>query len=107
MVSRTHGRIVRRPSLPLNERDIDDLQALQASEELRQALAELSPDHFRSGPVSESALLHAIWATGMSAIREHAEILGYQALAASMTVTEIAANRAAARRRTPYWADEP
>lgn len=97
---------MRRPSLPLTENDVRDIEALQDSEELRQALQELSPDQMRSGNVSESALLHAIWTTGMSAIRERAEVVGYQALAASMTAAEIAENRASARRRSPNWADE-
>lgn len=106
MPSRNQGRVVRRPSLPLTERDVDDLQALQSSEELRLALEELSPDGLRAGKLSESALLHAIWTTGMAAIREKAEIVGYQALAASMTETEVAENRASARRRASYGADE-
>lgn len=106
MAARIQGRVVRRSSLPLTDRDVSDIEALQASDELRLALEELSPDQLRSGHVSESALLHAIWTTGMSAIRERAEIVGYQALAASMTEAEIAENRAWARRRAPYWADE-
>ncbi|MDO8730984.1 MAG: hypothetical protein Q7L55_00175 [Actinomycetota bacterium] len=106
MASQIHGRIVRRPSFPLTNRDVDDLQELQTSEELRLALEELSPDGLRTGKLSESALLHAIWTTGMAAVREKAEMVGYQALAASMTATEIAQNRAWAQRRAPYWADE-
>ena len=97
---------MRRPSLPLTDNDVRNIEALQESEELRQALQELSPDQLRSGQVSESALLHAIWTTGMSAVQERAEIMGYQALAASMTEAEIAENRAWAKRRAPYWADE-
>lgn len=82
MSTRTQGRIVRRPSLPLNERDVEDLQTLQSSEDLRLALEVLSPDGLRAGKLSESALLHAIWTTGMAAIREQAEAAGYLGIGA-------------------------
>lgn len=106
MASRLVGRIARRPSLPLTARDVDDLAMLRTSPELRLALASLCPDEIRTGEVTESALLHAVWATGMAAVREKAEAAGYAALAASMTTAETAENQAFARRRVPQWVHE-
>jgi hypothetical protein len=58
-----------------------------------------------SGSAAESVFLHAIFAAGLRAVREHAEQASYAADAAAYE-SEDAERRAVARRRRPEWADE-
>ena len=97
-------RIVRRPSLPLTERDEQDLASVRNSPEYRTALGLPTTDDV-SQDVSESVLLHAIFEAGLRAIRRQAEEVGYAEIAQSY-IQEDAQRRTIARRRRPAWAEE-
>jgi hypothetical protein len=95
---------VRRPSLPLTQKDEDDLAMVRGSELYREALARLSGESTII-ELTESAFLHAVLVAGIQAVRMSSEEAGYAILAA-----ERAGNadqrRAVARRRPPSWAAE-
>jgi hypothetical protein len=104
MTSRMRTPIVRRPSLPLTERDERDLALLASSPEHREALARLSGLESPSS-VSEAAVLHAVFEVGIATIRSAVEEASYALLAAEQA-SAAAQLRAEARRRTPSWAHE-
>lgn len=96
---------VRRPSLPLTERDERDLALLRASAPRREALSRLTGEPVTRPDLSEATLLHAVFEAGLAAVREATEEAGYAELAAQQGA-EQAERRAEARRRRPAWADE-
>lgn len=91
-----------RKSLPLSQRDVDDLATLRRSARYRAALAKLSHEPV-SEDSSEAALLHALVGAGMRAVSESVEEEGYEAMAADYSIAQ---RKAFARRRRPTWADE-
>ena len=105
MVARLKSSVVRRPSLPLTEQDERDLLLLRHDPAYRKALAGLSGEGVESAETSEAALLHAVLAAGLNAVRLAAEAEGYAAIAAQQAI-ETPQRRAAARRRRPSWANE-
>ena len=96
---------VRRPSVPLTERDERDLGLLRSSGPHREALGRLSGEPIAGADVSEAVLLHAVLEAGLAAVRAATEEAGYAELATQQTA-EAAVRRAEARRRRPVWADE-
>jgi hypothetical protein len=104
MTTRMRARIVRRPSLPLTERDERDLALLSSSPGHREALERLSGLETPSA-VSEASMLHAVFEVGLAAIRSAVEEASYAQLAAEQAGAA-AQHRAEARRRTPSWAHE-
>jgi hypothetical protein len=110
MSTRLRGRVVRRPSLPLTERDEMDLALLRRTPICQQALDRLTGQSIEdegaigSAAVSEAALLHAVFQAGLGAIRAAAEDAGYAVMAAEQA--EQAAQHQQSRRRRPSWADE-
>jgi hypothetical protein len=93
--------VVTRKSLPLSERDLEELERLRDSAVHRDALRTLTG--VDSSGLSEAALLKAVMDIGFSALLHQVEIEGYAAMAAD---TDAAASKAVARRRRPSWADE-
>jgi hypothetical protein len=84
MTTRLAGRVVRRPSLPLTERDEVNLALLREIPIYRQALADLTSESADgpaatagTGSITEAALLHAIFQAGVGAVRAAAEEAGY------------------------------
>jgi hypothetical protein len=107
MATRIQGRVVRRPSLPLTERDERDLALLVSSEAHRHALAKMSAIEAATSELTEAALLHAVFEIGLAAIRDEVEETGYAQLAAQRAVdAEEHLKRTESRRRAPAWADE-
>lgn len=105
MGSRLQATVVRRPSLPITERDASRLDLIKASPELREALNLLIESPLPAGPVSESALLHAVFEAGLSATSSVVEEAGYAMIA--RTIDDGAkARRSQARRRAPSWAED-
>ncbi len=96
---------VRRPSLPLTERDEQDLALLRVSAPQREALGRLTGEPVAHGDVSEAVLIHAVFEAGLAAVREATEEAGYAELAAQQ-MGEVAVRRAESRRRRPAWADD-
>ena len=90
-----------RKSLPLSTRDLADLKLMRSSAIHRDALARLSREAV-TDESSEARVLHAIVAAGLAAVREEVEAAGYAEIAAEQ---DLAARKAAARRRPPSWAD--
>ena len=107
MSSRQAGRKIRRPSLPLTERDVANLDKIRNSPAERAALEDLASVSFAAGGRSEaeSAFLHAVLLAGIRAVRERAEEASYEADADAYQA-EDAERRAIARRRRPTWAGE-
>jgi hypothetical protein len=105
MAARMNQRAVRRPPLPLTERDLADLAALRDPGPGRAALGRLAPGALPEGDITEAVLLHAVFEAGLRAVREAAESAGYEQLAAGYEA-EDAERRQIARRRRPHWAAE-
>ena len=94
-----------RKSLPLTERDLDDLARLRQETPERAALSRISGVDVIH--VTESSLLHMIFVAGLHAIREKAEDEAYATAAADRLASgEADELRRTARRRRPAWADE-
>ncbi len=70
------------------------------------ALEKLTGTKILDQEISSSALLHAIFEAGMSAIKKTAELEGYAQIASSISSTNIQQKKNEARRRRPTWADE-
>jgi hypothetical protein len=105
MVTRLDKPAKARKSLPLTERDLDELARLHGPTPERDALFDLAGVAVES--VTEAALLHMIFSAGLRAIREKAEEHAYAAAAAERLASgEAQENRRAERRRRPAWADE-
>lgn len=105
MGSRLQAAVVRRPSLPITEHDATRLELIKESPELREALNLLIATPLPEGPVSESALLHAVFEAGLSATSSVVEEAGYAMIARSID-DSASQLKAEARRRAPSWAEE-
>jgi hypothetical protein len=105
MKTRMPVSAVRRPSLPLTERDEQDLAVLRESEVHRKMLAYLSGVSTFPADASEAVILHTVFEIGLSTVREALEAQGYAELA-EQQVAETQNSRREARRRRPTWADE-
>lgn len=86
----------------MSARDLEDLEKLRNSHELREALSAVSSEPINEN-TSEAALLHAVMEAGKRAVREHVESVGYTQIAQER---EDYNRQAVARRRRPTWADE-
>lgn len=94
-----------RKSMPLTERDLDELARLRQETPQRAALSRLSGVDIID--VTESSLLHMVFVVGLHAIRDEAEEDAYAAAAADRRASgEAGELRRVARRRRPAWADE-
>ena len=93
--------VVTRKSLPLSERDLEELARLRDSAVHRAALHTLAG--VDASRLSEAALLKAVMDIGFSTLLEQVEFAGYSTIAAE---TDAATRQAVARRRRPSWADE-
>ncbi len=91
-----------RKSLPLTDRDMQDLARLRRNKAHLDALGRLVRADLDESS-SEAALLHAVMEAGLRAVREQVEADGYAAIAAERAPEE---RRRVARRRPPAWADE-
>lgn len=98
-------RAVKRPPLPLTERDLADLNKLRGEPPIWDALWYLARQDAPTGEVTESVVIHAIFTVGLRAIQEAAEAASYAADAEGRR-EEDAERRAIARRRRPDWAEE-
>ena len=96
--------VVRRPNLPLTEKDEADLEVLRTSPQHRAVLAQLSGIS-AEGDVGEGVLLHAVFEAGMAAVQASALERGYAQLAAEYAKSS-ASRRRMSRRRNPAWAEE-
>ena len=105
MASRLKATVVRRPSLPLTEADELELTRIKQSPQVREALGYLIDVPLGDGPVTEGALLHAVFEAGLGAVRSAIEEAGY-AMIAREQARESVERQEAARRRRPTWADE-
>lgn len=95
-----------RKSLPLTERDLDDLARLRQETPERAALSRIAGVDVID--LTESSLLHIIFVAGLHAIHEKAEEDAYAIAAAGRVASgEADELRRIARRRRPGWADEP
>jgi len=104
MARRLHEAAEVRKPLPLTNRDLEDLDRLRAPGPERIALADLSGAQLE-GQVTESVLLHAVFAAGMRAVREAAEARAYGEAAVERRAAA-EEDRKIARRRRPSWAGE-
>ncbi len=93
----------RRESIPLTEDDLAVLERLLQSSSLeRRALEQLSDEVGDS----KAALLHALLAVGIDAVRERAREDGYRELLVSRDADDEAEIRTARRRQIANWGDE-
>jgi hypothetical protein len=104
MATRLHEAAEVRKPLPLTNRDLEDLDRLRVPGPERIALADLSGAPLE-GQVTESVLLHAVFAAGIRAVREAAEASAYGEAALDRRASE-EEDRQIARRRRPSWAGE-
>ena len=104
MAARFDQPVVRRPPLPLTERDERALALLRADTPEREALIRLAG---ASIPVdmSDGRLLHTLIDIALMKVHEEVEASGYAELARQRAATD-GDHRAVARRRPPLWADE-
>jgi hypothetical protein len=104
MATRFDQPVVRRPALPLTERDERALALLRADTPEREALTRLAGAAI---PVdmSEGRLLHTLIDIAFMKVHEEVEASGYAELARQRVGTE-SDRRAVARRRPPSWAEE-
>lgn len=107
MASRMKSQAVRRVPLPLTESDERDLALIRQSSAYREALGALAGDWRlgQEGEVTESVLLHGVFAAGLDAIKALAQEAGYAQLAEERMTGE-GERRRVARRRAPSWADD-
>ncbi len=103
MVTRFSEGVARRAALPLTERDERDLKALRGPTPQRAALDRLVSEDLPAD-ISESGLLHALFALALAQVAAEAEAAGYAELAGQRD-NEV--RRQIARRRQPDWDDEP
>jgi hypothetical protein len=96
--------VAKRKSLPLSERDLQDLELLRSSEARRAALAALAHAEL-STSASEAQLLSALLAAGLSAVDQKLAEDSYAMEAIERRKTD-AELRAVSRRRRPDWAGE-
>lgn len=96
--------VTRRKSLPLSERDLQDLELLRSSPDRRGALEALVHAKFPS-TTSEAQLLSALLAVGLNAVEQKLAEDSYASEAIDRSASD-AAQRAVARRRRPGWSGE-
>lgn len=96
--------VTRRKSLPLSERDLQDLELLRSSPDRRGALEALVHAEFPS-TTSEAQLLSALLAVGLNAVEQKLAEDSYASEAIDRSASD-AAQRAVARRRRPGWSGE-
>lgn len=104
MTARMSERAVKRPPLPLTERDVADLNKLRGEPPTWEALWRLARQEAPTDEVTESVVIHAIFMVGLRAVQEAAEAGSYAAEAEDRR-GEDAERRAVARRRRPGWAE--
>lgn len=85
-----------RKMLPLTDQELHDFDLLRESETYREALGHLL--HEMPSSRSEAAILHAVFAVGLKAVKEQAEAEAYAANAAEFNA-EMAERRAARKHR--------
>jgi hypothetical protein len=97
------GTAARRESIPLTDDDLAVLERLlQTSSLERRALEQLADEVGES----KAAILHALLAVGIDAVRERAREDGYRELRASRDADDEAEIRTARRRQLAAWGDE-
>ena len=74
---KTRGKTVKRPSVPLTERDLRDLQRIRESPSAQRELGVASD-------ASEATMLHAVLERGLREVREAAEAEAYERYAESL-----------------------
>jgi hypothetical protein len=105
MGSSLEPAVVRSVLLPITESDEARLELLKSRAELSEALNQLIEVPLPAGPVSESALIHAVIEAGFGAARSLADEIAYAMIA--VTPGETASQRQAeARRRQPSWVED-
>ena len=104
MATRFDQPVVRRPALPLTERDERDLALLRSDTPEREALMRLAGVSVPSS-VSEGLLLHMLLEIALLRVHEEVEAAGYAELARQRAAAETD-RRAVARRRPPSWVDD-
>ncbi len=104
MTTRISQAVVRRPSLPLTERDETDLEVLKATSQ------KLLTDLGLEVGTSESALLNSIHRAGMRSLTERIAELGYEQLAqqldAETTEADTEVRKARRRHQVDAWGSE-
>jgi hypothetical protein len=106
MVSRLADPAKTRKSLPLTEKDLDEIARLRQETPEREALSEMV-GIVVSESVAEAALLRMIFEAGLRAIREKAEERAYASAAEDrLSSGQADEARRIARRRRPAWATE-
>jgi hypothetical protein len=106
MATRITSPVQRRTSLPLTKGNESDISILLESSAYQRALEELSGTKIIDQEVSTSALLHAVFEAGMSAVKASAEMEGYSQIAKGISKDKLQQPRKDARRRTPIWSAE-
>ncbi|MFT4164036.1 MAG: hypothetical protein QM650_02200 [Microlunatus sp.] len=96
--------VTKRKSLPLSERDLQDLELLRRSPDRRIALEALVHAELPS-TASEAQLLSALLAAGLEAVNQKVAEESYASEAAARRASD-ATQRAVHRRRQPDWAGE-
>ena len=106
MTTRITSPVQRRTSLPLTERNESDISTLLESSAYQRALEQLSGTKIIDQEISTSALLHAVFEAGMSAVKASAEMEGYSQIAEGISKANPHQQRKDARRRSPTWSHE-
>ena len=106
MATRITSPVQRRTSLPLTKRNENDISVLLESSTYQRALEQLSGVKIIGREVSTSALLHAIFEAGLSAVKSSAELEGYSQIAEGISKASLQQRRKEARRRRPSWSEE-
>lgn len=106
MATRITSPVQRRTSLPLTKQNESDISALLESSTYQRALEQLSGMKIINQEVSTSALLHAVFEAGMSAVKSSAEMKGYSQIAEGISKASLQQQRKDARRRRPSWSEE-
>ena len=106
MTTRITSPVQRRTSLPLTEQNESDISTLLESSVYQRALEELSGRKIVDHEISTSALLHAVFEAGLSAVKKSAEMDGYAQIAEGISRNTFDQQHKQARRRTPSWSEE-
>lgn len=95
---------VTRKSVPLTQRDLDDIAKLRSDDAARAQLGAIARVATPDPTSSDAALLHAVLIAGLQAVRDRIDEASYEAEAAD---TEWwAEHRRITRRRRPSWAED-
>jgi hypothetical protein len=100
------GPTVRRSSLPLTERDEQELALLRESTTHRNMVAQLNAVSTFSKDVSEAVMLHTVFEIGLRTVREALEEKGYAELAKQQAEEEPNKHATARRSRPSRAGDE-